>query len=64
MKDTKVESLCLSFSPNFVHIIWGFAPKHLFFIFLKDFINLFMRDRERGIDTGRGRRRLHAGSPT
>ena len=35
-------------------------------IFLKDFIHLFMRDiqRERGRDTGRGRSRLHAGSPT
>ena len=34
--------------------------------FLKDFINLFMRDteRERGRDTGRGRSRLPAGSPT
>ena len=34
--------------------------------FLKDFIYLFMRDiqRERVRDTGRGRGRLHAGSPT
>ena len=33
--------------------------------FFKDFIYLFMRDteRERGRDTGRGRSRLHAGSP-
>ena len=32
----------------------------------KDFIYLFMRDRERerGRDTGRGKSRLHAGSPT
>ena len=28
------------------------------------FIYLFMRDRERGRDTGRGRSGLHAGSPT
>ena len=36
-----------------------------YFIFFKDFINLFMRatERERGRDTGRGRNRLHAGSP-
>ena len=33
-------------------------PKSFFF---KDFIYLFMRDR--GIDTGRGRSKLHAGSP-
>ena len=35
------------------------------FLFFKDFIYLFMRDieRERGRDTGRGRSRLHAGSP-
>ena len=32
------------------------------FIFLKDFY-LFMRDTERGRGTGRGRSRLHAGSP-
>ena len=34
--------------------------------FFKDFIYLFMRDREteRGTDVGRGRSRLHAGSPT
>ena len=34
--------------------------------FFKDFIYLFMIDsqRERGRDTGRGRSRLHAGSPT
>ena len=29
----------------------------------KDFIYLFMRDTERSRDTGRGRSRLHAGSP-
>ena len=39
-----------------------------YFIFLEDFIYLFMRnpererERERGRDTGRGRNRLHAGS--
>ena len=32
------------------------------FFFFKIFISLFMR--ERGRDTGRGRSRLHAGSPT
>ena len=34
--------------------------------FFKDFIYLFMRDtqREKSRDTGRGRSRLHAGSPT
>ena len=32
--------------------------------FFKDFIYLLMRDTERGRDTGRGRSRLHAGSPT
>ena len=31
--------------------------------FLKDFIYLFMRDTEKGRDIGRGRIRLHAGSP-
>ena len=34
----------------------------LFFLFFKDFIYSFMT--ERGRDTGRGRSRLHAGSPT
>ena len=34
-----------------------------FFIFMILFI-LFMRNTERGRDTGRGRSRLHAGSPT
>ena len=33
------------------------------FYFL-NFIYLFMRDTERGRDPGRGRSRLHAGSPT
>ena len=33
-------------------------------IFFKDFIYLFMRDIERGRETGRGRSRLHAGSLT
>ena len=35
-----------------------------FFFLKKDFIYLFMRDTQRGRDTGRGRSRLHAGSPT
>ena len=34
------------------------------FFFFKDFIYLFMRDTQGGKDTGRGRSRLHAGSPT
>ena len=33
------------------------SPKKIYFIYL------FMRDPERGRDTGRGRSRLHAGSP-
>ena len=37
--------------------------QHLFVVVFKDFIYLFMRDTERGRDTGRGRSRLHAGSP-
>ena len=32
-------------------------------LFLKDVIYLFIRDPERGRDTGRGRSRLHAGTP-
>ena len=32
--------------------------------FFKNFMYLFMRDTERGRDTGRGRSRPHAGSPT
>ena len=32
------------------------------FLIFEDFIDLFMRDTERGRDTGRGRSRLHAGS--
>ena len=36
---------------------------HGFILFVKDFIYLFMRERERGRDTGRGRSRIHAGSP-
>ena len=32
-------------------------------IFFKDFIYLFMRNTQRGRDTGRGRSRLHKGSP-
>ena len=36
------------------------------YLFFKDFIYFFMRERERerGRDTGRGRCRLHAGRPT
>ena len=39
-------------------------PEVLYISFKKDFIYLFVRDAERGRDTGRGRSRLHAGSPT
>ena len=35
----------------------------LFSNFFKDFIYLFMRDTQREAETGRGRSRLHAGSP-
>ena len=34
-----------------------------FIFFFKDFIYLFMRDTDRGIETGRGRSRLPKGSP-
>ena len=34
-----------------------------FFLFLKDFIYLFMRDTERSRDIGKGRSKLPAGSP-
>ena len=37
------------------------SPCHKYVLFKKDFIYLFMRDRERGRDTGRGRSRLPAG---
>ena len=50
--------------------IWGWLPVVVgssfdgTLFFLKIFIYLFMRDTERGSrDTGRGRCRLHAGSP-
>ena len=36
---------------------------YIYFFFKKRFIYLFMIERERGRDTGRGRSRLHAGSP-
>ena len=39
-----------------------FNHEHLIFL-KKDFIDSFMRDPERGRDTGRGRSRLPAGSP-
>ena len=35
----------------------------VYFYFLKDFIYLIMRAREREAETGRERSRLHAGSP-
>ena len=36
----------------------------IYILFFKDFIYLFMRDSERGRDSGRGRSRFHAGSLT
>ena len=48
-------------------VILNSAPPNPQFtlLFFKDFIYLFMKEteRERGRDTGRGRSRLHAGSP-
>ena len=38
-------------------------PRDPLLFFFKDFVYLFMRDRERGRDTGRERSGLHAGSP-
>ena len=37
--------------------------ENLNYMIIKDFIYLFMRHRERGRDTGRGRSRLPAGNP-
>ena len=39
-----------------------FVLQVFFFFFIKDFIYLLMRDRERGRDIGSGRRRLPTGS--
>ena len=49
---------------KFIYLL--FFLNWLLFIFFKDIIYLFMRHREgeRGRNTGRGRSRLHAGSPT
>ena len=49
-----------------MNCVFGFPAVSTSFIYLffKAFIYLFMRDTERGRDTGRGRSRLHAGSPT
>ena len=44
------------FSPR--NIIRGYLQREVF----KDFISLFMRDTERGIDISRGRNRLPLGS--
>ena len=41
------------------YVRFNFFILFYFILFVKDFIYLFMRDR----DTGRGRSRLHAGSP-
>ena len=49
---------------------YHFKKRNITLFFLKDFIYLFTRihreerEKERGRDTGRGRRRFHAGSPT
>ena len=56
---------------DLLHLILAKRPRsdETSFLFFKDFIYLFMRDtqkereRERGRDTGRGKSRLHAGSP-
>ena len=40
-----------------------FILKPVYFLFLKDFIYLFMRDAERGRNTGKGKSRFPAGSP-
>ena len=61
-RQAKINILC-EFSSQALKYITSMLTKN-HFIFLKDFIYLFMRDRERkrGRDTGRGRSRLHAGS--
>ena len=48
------------FSPNFLFLI---ALKWRFPFLKKYFIYLFTRDTEKGRDTGRGRSKLHSGSP-
>ena len=40
-----------------------FGVMYISLFFIKDLMYLFMKDTERGRDTGRGRNRLHAGSP-
>ena len=53
-------------SSNKAHLILRNALPH-FILFLKTFLKrfyLFMRETERGRSTGRGRSRLHTGSPT
>ena len=47
---------------NTPHIQLTNKYSHTVFSFFKDFIDLFMKGG--GRDTGRGRSRLHAGSPT
>ena len=43
--------------------VFNFEVNSFFLIFKKYFIYLFMRDTERGRDTGRGRNRLPVGKP-
>ena len=52
------------FHPEIFKLAWGTEWYFAFIFFKKDFIYLFMIERERGRDTERGRSRLHAGSPT
>ena len=59
-----------SFSGGLPSREWKMSTNHgtivktarVFCFVFKGFINLFMRDAERGTETGRGRSRLHAGS--
>ena len=55
--------LCSWFShkPTIFKVL-GFKPHWLFFIFIKDFIYIFMRDTETCRNVGRGRSRLPTGS--
>ena len=53
----------LSLKAYLITKLWELSG-HCIFIDFKDFIYLFMREREKGRDIGRGRSRLHARSPT
>ena len=54
----KINVLTGNFLHNYITIVFL-----RFYLFIKYIIYLFMRHRERGRDAGRGRSRLHAGSP-